>query len=520
MVIEYIFQLMNNFSDEELKDLNEWSKSPIFILRKKVIATNTAIENSLPGTDGQILHLFDTILENIKNPSNIILSNFSDYLYETVYKFRTKDEKNNFNKRLGELKNNYIEKFIGLQEIIDNTATLRWKIAHLRYLSKNNLNDQYLTLKNKIEVKLNFKYNTALDSELLFQHTRTQAGYYSSRDIALSNVYLTASGDPLQAFYFQNILTLNSELLNRFLLFNKIPELLDFPNINESALENNIFLKLQYKVHSILHKIYEICTNSSSEKIEVQELKEIFDTLSSIQPKELSSSIDLATICFCLINICRFQINNGEAHFIELLFQVTDFINEHNLHTQNNNINIHMFKLLVELAVDFEQIERAELYYDKYLKNGTIELPKKEADVIVFVAKLSFNQKVILYLEALILFYKKDFQASLQKVKFIKYTKNERFDIDLDKLLLKLYTELNNIDERSLKLVSAKKKVSNINEDMSFNKKGKMLNFISILKSTQLNIFDKNKNKKLLEKKYAENILSIHDKKWLNEKYT
>ena len=269
--------------------------------------------------------LFDKIYTEKDNLKNYNVSKFMKHLREST----NIENEDTFRNRLGELKNLYIEKFIGLKMISSGASEIRWQQQTLRYFSEKKLPNHFKNISSKIESKLLKKVNSSFDFYQFSQFYQKLTAYYTLEDSKLSNIYMDLSKKHLSIYYNFKTLILNCEIQNRMLISTKEFEIVAPVFFEIEFLEENSLLSLQDKVFKIQQTILKNYNKTLkkdakviSELIDENEIEEAIQILIAIDSKDLSNLIDLKTIYYHLLNICRVLIQNGFnyiSNFISLV---------------------------------------------------------------------------------------------------------------------------------------------------------------------------------------------------------
>lgn len=513
MKLEYLLDLFKKFDSDDWNDLKYWSQSPIYILRKK--CENSASTKNYLGTNGETLMMFDEIFKKKDLLESLNIEEFETELYNKISPFKKTYSFASFEKRIGELSNNYIEKFIGLKLITEGASELRWSLQTLRYLSTNKLLYHYDVLQAKI-AKKNALENTALDLYNSYIFKKNNIGHSTlNNELQTIDEDLLDASDTLEKYFLMEIALVSASLLNINIIYNTDFKTINFKEkIRPEVLETNSLLKFIYEIYLLL----EIIENESFKDCSSEIYDNVFQILNKLNKiDQLSSFVELKSCYFLLLTIVKAMIDNNYFNFSKLFFEIIESLNDKNLMLQRNNINIFLLKNIVEMSLQFDRKAKAKAYYFELTKTAILKkdtLPKEENNIIKKIKTFSFNQKTMLYIDSLFLFAEKRFVESYSILKYLKYTKQDRLDIDIDKLKIKLLFELEDIESLSKKLKSSKKKFDKKEINLPFYQKEKMLSFISILSSNQLI------DKTALETTFKRKPFSAEDKKWLLEKYS
>ncbi|MGB1018187.1 MAG: hypothetical protein ACPGVH_03895 [Chitinophagales bacterium] len=508
MKIESLFDTLKKFSPDDWNDIVYWSESPIYKLKKNIEAKDD-FTNSLEKIYSV---LFDKIYTEKDNLKNYNVSKFMKHLREST----NIENEDTFRNRLGELKNLYIEKFIGLKMISSGASEIRWQQQTLRYFSEKKLPNHFKNISSKIESKLLKKVNSSFDFYQFSQFYQKLTAYYTLEDSKLSNIYMDLSKKHLSIYYNFKTLILNCEIQNRMLISTKEFEIVAPVFFEIEFLEENSLLSLQDKVFKIQQTILKNYNKTLkkdakviSELIDENEIEEAIQILIAIDSKDLSNLIDLKTIYYHLLNICRVLIQNG-FNYISNFISLVSALENKNLLLQHGRISPNLFKVIIDISLENNEIEFAKDFYAKF-KTEIFQNKYNLSDKEEIFKELNYLEKVSLYCNAHILFYEKKYTAALEEITFLKYTKKEFFDIDFARLSIKLYLELQMTDELKNMLRSAKSKLNKMEVDLPFRAKEKFASFISILNTNKIidetHVSKKSKNKILLasDQKYLKN---------------
>jgi len=527
MILKSILKLLDTFNKEDFYDIENWSQSPIFKLKKKL---GKHYLSKQIGTNGEILLMYYEIIKfktkfkenyNKKQKEENLdwetqktqIETYQKQLFDKIRPYKKSYNLKSFNNRLVELYNDCLEKFIGLKMLSKDVADIRWEFETLRHLSIYKLTDNYKILQNKLENKLNYKYNTTIDLNQLYLFFNNQTGYFANLfEYNKSNDALIKASNAFEMYSFLKMANLNMESLNRNLIYDNNFEINELMEIPMFQLEKNIFVNIYYKTYFIQKKTYDTLTNQEPLKTiakEIQEkIKEILLIITPIDIEKLSSVVEIKSVLMYLMNITRVFINHDNSQFIDIFFDVIKFTFQKKLEYQRGKLNIILLKLIIDFSLDNEKNEYAEKLFNTY-QNNLENVDINSLNDKKYIKHLTFEQKVVLYLKSSLLFSKKEFQKAYSLIKLLKYTKKDRFDLDMDNLKIKLLAELQESDKLENCLVNARNKVLNTKIKLPFKKEEKMRNFVSIMKSNAI------KDKVFFEKVFKSKPPSIYNKKWL-----
>lgn len=514
MPIENIFETLKKFTEEDWIDIINWTKSPIYQLNKIVAEADT--DKKILERDR--LKIFNLIYEEKNNLNSLDIEQFMLFLEKAIYKGNDQTSNINFRNRFGELKNNYINKYVGLKMMVTKPSKARWQQQTLRFFSEQNLPNHFKELSNKIESKNLQKVNGALDFYQAYIHSQRLAAYYALSNSKLSNTYLALSNKHLLIYSKFKTLAINAEIQNRLLIYN-----IDLKIGEELIIEED--LKKEHKLIFLQEKVFQIQKIILANKTKLSQLDEkttffisdaideCIEQIIKIDINKLSNHIDIKTIYFQLLNICRVLIQDGLS-FMSYFLKLINNLEQQELILQHNKINPNLFKIVIDLCIENNEITYAIKFYNKF----KLEIPKgiyklnEEKRKEVF-SKLNYFQKVCVYSNAHILFSQKKYSEAILVLENLKYTKQEIFDLDLARLFIKLYLELEMTDEKTNMLRSAKGKIKNIKIDLPFYAKEKLETLVSILSTSK--IIDKS----FIKSKANKKVLSASDRKYLLSKF-
>jgi len=254
-----------------------------------------------------------------------------------------------------------------LVTIENNSSDFYYQLSLLKQYYKRRLDSLYLAqlkVVKKILKKDNFKNKEYFRRKYLLASLEND--YFNHKRIRSFDENIQVMLNNFDFYYFSTKLIESCEMLNRQKLLNQTYNLNLFKEIEE-IIENNVGDYLNQPMILCYFEIFKLLkTNDDIEQYK-RTVKILKKHTSFITPNELKSLFDFPK------NYCIGNINKGNENYIEVLFELQQYLIYKEFNQTNGFISNSDYNNIITIALKLKKFEWSKVFIEKYKNKVTLK---------------------------------------------------------------------------------------------------------------------------------------------------